>query len=95
MRYCLLYTITPTLGMIRNYIKYKRCNLLMYLRTPFIYCLFHSLLWLSRSSNIVLKTLILERWYWFLTKSIRSFINRDYYKKQAKYKEKYNLTYPT
>ena len=64
----LLYLITPTLGLTRNYIKYKRCNLQTFLRTPFIYLLFHVIFYLNGCSNITLKTLIVERWYFFIDK---------------------------
>ncbi len=89
----LLYLLTPTLGLARNYIKYKRCSFLMYLRTPLVYVILHSLFFMLGSRNIVLKTLILERWYWFVEKSIRSYRNDDYHKKKEKYKIKHNVTY--
>ena len=89
----LLYLITPTLGLTRNYIKYKRCNLKTFLRTPFIYLLFHIIFRLNRCSNIILKTLIVERWYFFIDKSIQSWWKNDYIKNKDKYIKKYGLTY--
>ena len=89
----LLYLITPTLGLTRNYIKYKRCNLKTFLRTPFIYLLFHFIFCLNGCSNIILKTLIVERWYFFIDKSIISLWKNDYIKNKDKYIKKYGLKY--
>jgi len=88
-----LYLITPFLGMFRNYIKYKRCNLKTFIRTPIVYFFFHSLFCLLGYRNIIFRTLIFERWYWFIEKSIYSIINNDYIKNKDKYTKKYGLTY--
>ena len=53
----LLYLVTPTLGFMRNYIKYKRCDFKMFMRTPIVYFWFHILICLCGSNNIVLQTL--------------------------------------
>ena len=37
MKQFYLYLITPTLGMMRNYIKYKQLYLATYMRTPLVY----------------------------------------------------------
>ncbi len=93
MTQLLLYTITPTLGLIRNYIKYKRCKFIIFIRTPIIYVFFHSLFCLMGYHNIVWRTLIFERWYFFIEKSIISLWNNDYLKNKDKYIKKYGLTY--
>ena len=93
MTQLLLYTITPTLGLIRNYIKYKRCKFIIFIRTPIIYVFFHSLFCLMGYRNIVWRTLIFERWYFFIEKSIISLWNNDYLKNKDKYIKKYGLTY--
>ena len=89
----LLYTITPTLGLLRNYIKYKQTRFIIFIRTPIIYVFFHSLFCLMGYRNIVWRTLIFERWYFFIEKSIISLWNNDYLKNKDKYIQKYGLTY--
>ena len=89
----LLYTITPTLGLLRNYIKYKQTRFIIFIRTPIIYVFFHSLFCLMGYRNIVWRTLIFERWYFFIEKSIISLWNNDYLKNKDKYIKKYGLTY--
>ena len=89
----LLYAITPTLGFIRNYIKYKQLNILLYLRSPIIYftlIIYH--LFTNQRLNIY-KILIYERWIMFLYKSFISLYNNDYKKNKIKYMEKYNIKY--
>ena len=93
MKQLLLYTITPTLGLLRNYIKYKQTRFIIFIRTPIIYVFFHSLFCLMGYRNIVWRTLIFERWYFFIDKSIISLWNNDYLKNKDKYIKKYGLTY--
>ena len=93
MTQLLLYTVTPTLGLLRNYIKYKRCKFITFMRTPIVYFFFHSLFFLMGYRNIVWRTLIFERWYFFIDKSIISLWNNDYLKNKDKYIKKYGLTY--
>ena len=93
MKQLLLYTITPTLGLLRNYIKYKQTRFIIFIRTPIIYVFFHSLFCLMGYRNIVWRTLIFERWYFFIEKSIISLWNNDYLKNKDKYIKKYGLTY--
>lgn len=89
----LLYLVTPILGLCRNYIKYKKCNLKIFIRTPIVYFFLHYYLYLVNSNNIIWKTLILERWFFFIDKSILSLYNNDYIRNKKKYIEKYNLKY--
>ena len=89
----LLYSVTPILGFLRNYIKYKQCKFITFMRTPLVYFFFHSLFCLMDYRNVVWKTLIFERWYFFIDKSIMSLWNNDYMKKKDKYKIKYGLQY--
>ena len=93
MNLVVLYLLTPVLGFLRNYIKYKQCNVRTFIRTPIVYAFFHHLFFLLGQENIILKTLICERWYFFIDKSITSLINNDYMKNKEKYKKKYGLTY--
>ena len=84
-----LYLITPLLGTMRNYIKYKRIKLLMFLRTPVTYFMINLLF---QNQNIW-KTLMLERWFFFMYKSLLSLYNDDYNVKKQKYIKKYGLKY--
>lgn len=85
----LLYLITPLLGTMRNYIKYKRIKLLMFLRTPVTYFMINLLF---QNQNIW-KTLMFERWFFFMYKSLLSLYNDDYNVKKQKYIKKYGLKY--
>ena len=86
-----LYIITPTLGCIRNYVKYKRLNPCIYLRTPFIYLILHKTILLYRGK--ILLILILERWLLFIFKTFVSIYRNDYIRNKEKYIQKYNLKY--
>jgi len=88
-----LYLVTPTLGFIRNYIKYKQCNFGKFIRTPLIYCLFHIFFYYTGQKNILFKTLICERWFFFIDKSFISFMKDDYNRNKLKYEKKYNINY--
>lgn len=88
-----MYFVTPTLGLLRNYVKYKQLSFFMYMRTPLVYLMFHIFLVINNQSAIVYKSLIFERWFWFLVKTYRSLRNDDYHKKRLKYIQKYNLSY--
>jgi len=81
--------ITPLLGSLKNYVKYKQFNILILLRTPFIYFLLQLIL----QTNNVWKILVIERWILFLFKISRSLYRNDYYVKKEKYKIKYNINY--
>ena len=83
-----LYLITPILGCIRNYIKYKQPNILLFIRTPLTYIIINLLI----ETNIW-KCLIYERWFFFIYKSLLSLYNGDYNTKKEKYIVKYGLKY--
>ena len=85
-----LYLITPLLGSLKNYVKYKRFNILVFLRTLYIYFI----LKLSIQTNNTWLILMLERWFFFIFKIIKSIINNDYNNKKQKYIKKYKLIYP-
>jgi hypothetical protein len=89
----ILFTITPILGFLRNYIKYKQCKLSLFLRTPITYLFLFLFQLLLGCKNIIYKTLIYERWFFFIFKSCKSLIIDDYHKKKEKYKIKYNIKY--
>lgn len=85
-----LYLITPLLGSLKNYVKYKRFNIIVFLRTIYIYYI----LKLFIQTNNTWLILMLERWFFFAFKIIRSFIRNDYIRNKKKYEEKYKLIYP-
>lgn len=83
------FLITPFLGSLKNYVKYKRFCPFLFLRSPLI-CF---LLQIAIQTNNIWMIVIIERWIMFLLKIIRSFLRNDYQKKKEKYKLKYNLKY--
>ena len=85
----LLYLITPFLGILRNYIKYKNIRIFVFLRTPLIYFFINILF----KTNNIWKTMVLERWFFFIYKSLVSLYKNDYKKKKKKYIKKYGLKY--
>ena len=94
MFFILLYfLITPTLGSIKNIIKYKQFDSKLFMRTPIITFIIYSILNLYDIDNIILLSIIFERWLMFIYKIIMAYINDDYNKKKEKYKLKYNLKY--
>lgn len=84
-----LYLVTPLLGSFKNYVKYKRFNIIVFIRTFYIYLTLHLLI----QTNNKWMILILERWFFFIFKIIRSIYRNDYESKKQKYIKKYNLTY--
>ena len=85
-----IYTITPLLGSLKNYVKYKRFNILIFIRTFFIYLI----LKLAIQTNNTFLILILERWFFFIFKIIRSIYRNDYIRNRTKYETKYKIIYP-
>ena len=81
--------ITPLLGSLRNFVKYKKFNLLLFIRTPLLYFL----LFLILQTRNIWKIIVLERWLMFIYKTSKSLYNDDYNTKKEKYKKKYNLIY--
>ena len=67
-----LYLLTPFLGFLRNYVKYKQVKLNTFLRTPLTYGMFHLLL--NVNHRMLFGKLIAERWL-FVKKTIQ--IDRD------------------
>jgi hypothetical protein len=89
----ILYTLTPLLGALRNYVKYKQFRTVIFIKTPITYFIIHKLLKMMKLNNIILYTLIFERWYFLLYKTFLSILNDDYNTKKEKYIKKYNLKY--
>jgi len=94
MFFVLLYfLITPTLGSIKNIIKYKQFDYKLFLRTPIITFIIYNIMYSFQMDNIIFLSIIFERWSMFIYKIIMAYINDDYNKKKEKYKIKYNLKY--
>ena len=74
----LIYLVTPLLGSLKNYVKYKRFNFIVFIRTFYIYLTFHLLI----QTNNKWMILILERWFFFIFKIIRSILRNDYESKK-------------
>lgn len=85
-----LFLVTPFLGCLRNYVKYKQINPLLFVRTPITYFL---ITLLFGHSNNVYQTLIYERWFFFIYKTCISLYNNDYITRKDKYIKKYGLKY--
>ena len=85
----IIFFLTPLLGSLKNFVKYKKFNLFLFLRSP-VLCL---ILKIIIQTNNIWMIMILERWIMFVFKIIRSLIRNDYLKKKEKYIEKYNLKY--
>ena len=87
----LYYLCTPLLGFIKNYVKYKQVKPVVFIRTPFVYIFLHLILFSEKTD--IFKIMIIERWFFFILKIIRSIIRNDYIRNKEKYKQKYNLSY--
>ena len=85
--------IIPTLGCLKNYVKYKRISPLLFMRTPTIYILLYFYLRLFKYKNIISKTIINERIIMFVYKIFISLWYDTYNKKRIKYEKKYDLKY--
>ena len=72
--------IIPILGAVKNYVKYKRVSLLLFLRTPVIYSIFYTFLWIRKYKNKISLTIINERIFMFLYKIIYSLLTDKYHK---------------
>ena len=99
--YNIFYLITPTLGMLRDYSKYKTISPTKFIRTPCMYYIINIAIKGLIKFNIISKfnrlnkfhIIILERWIMLLLKTIKSVYYNDYLHKKEKYKIKYNKKY--
>ena len=80
----LLYTITPVSGYLKNYIKYKKVNALTFARTPLVYIMIDRILSYYNLKNIVLWTIVLERWFFFYYKIVRAYWMDVYHVRREK-----------
>ena len=85
----IVFFLTPLLGSLKNYVKYKRFNPFLFLRSPLLCFILQIII----QTNNIWMIMILERWLMFCFKIFRSFLRNDYQKKKEKYKLKYNLKY--
>jgi predicted neutral ceramidase superfamily lipid hydrolase len=85
--------IIPVLGALKNYVKYKRISLLLFLRTPVIYTIIYTYLRILNYKNKISLTIIYERIFMFIYKIIYSLLTDSYHKNKLKYIKKYNILY--
>jgi hypothetical protein len=85
--------IIPVLGALKNYVKYKRLSVLLFLRTPVIYSFIYTYLKLLNYKNKVILTIVNERIFMFFYKIIYSLLTDSYHKNKLKYIKKYNILY--
>ena len=85
--------IIPVLGALKNYVKYKRLSLLLFLRTPVIYTIIYTYLRILNYKNKISLTIIYERIFMFIYKIIYSLLTDSYHKNKLKYIKKYNILY--
>lgn len=85
--------IIPSLGALKNYVKYKRLSILLFLRTPVIYSFIYTYLRLLNYKNKVILTIVNERIFMFIYKIIYSLLTDSYHKNKLKYIKKYNILY--
>jgi hypothetical protein len=91
----LILTSIPILGAIKNIVKRKTFNILIFLRTFALYFMIYLILeylfgyyFYFEFDNSMLICL-LERWIMFVYKIIYSFVTKNYEKKKFKYYHKY------
>jgi len=85
----MILLITPILGSLRNFVKYKNFKPLIFIRTPVLYFF----LFIILQTNNIWKIIVIERWFMFVFKTLKSIYRRDYITKKEKYILKYNLKY--
>ena len=91
----LLLLTTPILGALKNYIKYKKFNIITFSRTP-ILCTFLFIImsqFTTTDYSTIFFILILERWVMFIYKILVAYIDDNYIKKKDKYVLKYGFIY--
>lgn len=86
--------IIPILGLLKNYVKYKKISLFLFFRTPIICYTIKYFYFIVKQKTISNYFIIfLERCLLFYYKILYSLITNSYMKKKEKYKIKYNLKY--
>lgn len=87
------FFITALFGACRDYSKFKKLSLYKFLRSPIVTIIFFLILknFNIKFCNIILFSIILERWFFLLIKTYISILNDDYNNKKYKYKIKYNI----
>ena len=85
--------IIPTLGCIKNFVKYKKISLFLYFRTPLIYFNLYFIFKFLNYKNRISLIIINERIFMFLYKIFKAIFTDNYLRKKIKYKDKYNLNY--
>ena len=90
----MIILVIPILGLLKNYVKYKKISFFLFLRTPFICYTIKYLYFIVKQHNLSnYKIIFLERCLMFLYKILYSLVTDSYQKKKEKYEIKYKLKY--
>jgi len=87
--------VTSILGAVKNVVKYKKFNFLLFTRTPLLVIPIYKIIsfFMTNISTIILLSLLLERWFMFIYKIIVAYKSNNYLIKKEKYKVKYGIKY--
>lgn len=86
--------LIPILGLLKNYVKYKKISINLFFRTPIICYLIKYVYYFFLKKNLHINQIIIyERYLMFFYKILYSIINNNYKKKKEKYIKKYNIIY--
>jgi len=86
------FYIIAILGLFKNYIKYKSCKISLFMRTPIICYIIYEIS-KNKVDNPILFSIVSERCFMLIFKSLKSVYDDDYNKKKHKYIKKYGLVY--
>lgn len=86
------FYIIAILGLLKNYVKYKSCKLSLFMRTPIICYTIYEIS-KNKIDNPILFSIISERCFMLIFKTLKSLYDDDYNKKKDKYIKKYGLVY--
>lgn len=86
----LLFLITPLLGSFRNFVKHKKFDIILFIRSPIITFVIVLLLYFFKFQGcMLLFSIVIERWLMLFLKGILSIQKKDNIYKSLKYKHKY------
>ena len=90
-----LIFVTPILGLLRNYIKYKKIDRKLFLRTPIISFIIYTIFLVNNltEDKYFYISLISERCVLLVYNGLYYLYNNYYIKKKEKYKKKHNIIY--
>ena len=86
------FYIIAILGLLKNYVKYKTCKLSLFMRTHIICYTIYGIV-KNKVNNPILFSIVAERCFMLIIKTLKSIYDDDYNKKKNKYIKKYGLVY--